>query len=45
VVSAGTFLRTLASRGKLGGQHKVPTAWPDRTWADSLTLHDRISAT
>lgn len=41
MVSPGTFHRALASKGKLGGQHKVPSAWPDRTWADCLTLHDR----
>lgn len=40
-VAPGTFHRALASLGKLGGQHKVPSAWPDRTWADRLTLHDK----
>ena len=39
-VSAGTFHRALASIGKLGGQHKIPTAWGDRTWADRLASHD-----
>lgn len=39
-VSAGTFHRSLASIGKLGGQHKIPTAWGDRTWADRLASHD-----
>ncbi len=35
-VPTGTFDRFLASRGKLGGQHKIPQAWPDRTIADAL---------
>jgi hypothetical protein len=39
-VSPGTFHRSLASIGKLGGQHKIPTAWGDRTWADRLASHD-----
>ncbi len=33
----GTFHAYLAAKGHLGGQHKVPQAWPDRTIADSLT--------
>lgn len=40
MVSTGTFHRTLGSLGKLGGQHKVPVAWPDRTWAERLQTHD-----
>lgn len=39
-VSPGTFHRALAALGKLGGQHKIPTAWGDRTWADRLASHD-----
>lgn len=39
-VPSGTFHRALASIGKLGGQHKVPTAWGDRLWADRLASHD-----
>lgn len=39
-VSAGTFHRALAALGKLGGQHKIPTAWGDRTWADRLASLD-----
>lgn len=39
IVPEGTFHRALASIGKLGGQHKVPVAWPDRTWADRLQAH------
>ncbi len=35
-VPTGTFDRWLASKGKLGGQHKVPQAWNDRTIADAL---------
>ena len=33
---AGTFHRFLADAGKLGGQHKMPQAWGDRTIADAL---------
>lgn len=40
-VPSGTFHRTLAALGKLGGQHKVPIAWSDRTWADRLAHHER----
>lgn len=36
VLPAGTFERWLAAHGKLGGQHKVPQAWPDRSLADRL---------
>jgi hypothetical protein len=35
-VPTGTFHRWLASHGKLGGQHKVPQAWNDRSIADDL---------
>jgi hypothetical protein len=35
-VPAGTFAAALAAQGKLGGQHKVPQAWADRTIADRL---------
>lgn len=35
-VPVGTFERYMRSLGKLGGQHKVPQAWPDRTVADQL---------
>jgi hypothetical protein len=35
-VPPGTFERWLAAKGKLGGQHKVPVAWNDRTIADAL---------
>ncbi|MEN9308158.1 MAG: hypothetical protein RL173_2090 [Fibrobacterota bacterium] len=38
MLPAGTFHEVLKRRGKLGGQHKVPVAWTDRTWADQLTL-------
>lgn len=33
----GTFHAYLAAKGHLGGQHKVPQAWPDRTIADTLS--------
>lgn len=36
VLPRGTFERWLAAHGKLGGQHKVPQAWGDRTHAESL---------
>lgn len=36
----GAFSSALARRGKLGGQHKVPTAWPDRSWAELLSIVD-----
>lgn len=39
-VAPGTFHRTLAALGKLGGQHKVPAAWADRTWAEHLSTHE-----
>lgn len=39
-VAPGTFHRTLAALGKLGGQHKVPVAWSDRTWAERLSTHE-----
>ncbi len=37
VLADGAVERWLAAKGKLGGQHKVPQAWPDRTVAESLT--------
>ncbi len=36
LVPPGTFHAALAAKGKLGGQHKVPQAWGDRTFADLL---------
>ena len=33
----GSFHAYLAAKGHLGGQHKVPQAWPDRTIAESLS--------
>lgn len=36
ILPRGTFHRYLALQGKLGGQHKVPQAWKDRTMADKL---------
>jgi hypothetical protein len=38
-VPGGTFHAYLAADGHLGGQHKVPQAWPDRTIADRLARH------
>ena len=40
IVSTGTFHRTMDSLGKLGGQHKVPSTWGNRMWADHLQRHD-----
>ncbi len=37
VLPDGAVERWLEVKGKLGGQHKVPQAWPDRTVADQLT--------
>ena len=39
----GSFHAYLAAKGHLGGQHKVPQAWPDRTIADSLSQFSHIS--
>jgi hypothetical protein len=36
VLPPGTFHRSLAAQGKLGGQHKMPQAWKDRTIANRL---------
>lgn len=33
---SGTFHAYLAAKGHLGGQHKVPQAWPDHSIADQL---------
>ncbi len=44
-VPSGTFHAWMFQRGKLGGQHKVPAAWSDRSVADALIAlakdHDR----
>jgi hypothetical protein len=40
-VAHGTFHAYLAAKGHLGGQHKVPQAWPDRTIADQLASISR----
>ncbi|MCX8040355.1 MAG: GH3 auxin-responsive promoter family protein [Planctomycetota bacterium] len=36
VLPDGAIERWLASKGKLGGQHKVPQAWEDRTIAEQI---------
>lgn len=36
-VPSGTFATALGRRGKLGGQHKFPVAWSDRSWAELLS--------
>lgn len=36
ILPAGTIHRSLARQGKLGGQHKLPQAWKDRTIAERL---------
>ncbi len=35
-VKPGTFMRWMQSRGKLGGQNKVPRLWGDSTFTDEL---------
>lgn len=44
-VPTGTFHAWMRQRGKLGGQHKVPAAWSDRSVAEALIAlakdHDR----
>ena len=35
----GTFIGWMTSRGKLGGQNKVPRLSNDRTYADSLEAY------
>ncbi len=37
ILPPGTFQKALRRRGQLGGQHKVPSAWNDRSWADLLS--------
>ncbi|MBA3936328.1 MAG: GH3 auxin-responsive promoter family protein [Planctomycetes bacterium] len=44
VAPTGTFHRYLAATGKLGGQHKVPQAWNDRTIADGLDRCSHLAA-
>lgn len=39
VVPEGTFYGWMASRGKIGGQNKVPRLCNDRTYADSLQAY------
>jgi len=41
---AGAFHEVLKERGKLGGQHKVPVAWTDRSWAELLSKRTGESA-
>lgn len=36
ILPHGTIHRSLARQGKLGGQHKLPQAWKDRTIAERL---------
>jgi len=38
MMSRGSFHRYLAQTGKLGGQHKVPQAWNDRSIAERLMM-------
>ena len=38
----GSFHAYLAAKGHLGGQHKVPQAWPDRTIAESLSQFSQL---
>lgn len=41
VVKPGTFMSWLASKGKLGGQNKVPRLFNDRTFVDELLSIDQ----
>ena len=41
VARPGLFHDWLAQKGKLGGQHKVPRLWNDRTHLEELLLLDR----
>ena len=41
VVPPGTFYRWMKSRGKAGGQNKVPRLFNDRTYIDQLTADER----
>ena len=36
ILPDGAIERWLQAKGKLGGQHKVPQAWPDRTIAEQI---------
>jgi hypothetical protein len=38
ILPRGTVHQSLAAQGKLGGQHKLPQAWKDRTIADRLLV-------
>lgn len=44
VVPPGTFLEWMRARGRIGGQHKVPRLYNDRTFVESLlALHRETS--
>ena len=36
MVAPGSFHRFLSASGKMGGQHKVPQAWNDRSFAEKI---------
>lgn len=42
-VSKGTFNRWLESKGKLGGQHKIPRLSNDRTYVDEIRTFNSVS--
>ncbi len=44
-VPSGTFHAYLSAKGHLGGQHKVPQAWPDHSIADQLLSATSAAAT
>lgn len=41
IARPGLFNDWLKEKGKLGGQHKVPRLWNDRTHLEELLLLDR----
>ncbi len=41
VVKSGTFMAWMSSRGKIGGQNKVPRLFNDRTFVDGLLSTDK----
>ena len=42
-LAPGTFYKWMASRGKTGGQNKVPRLWKDLEYIDQLTNINRLS--
>ncbi len=42
-LAPGTFYKWMVSRGKVGGQNKVPRLWKDTKYIDQLTNINRLS--